>query len=108
MTDIVRKSSYDELSGKMIQEVIYDNSDIIAVNEAQKQDRSSLRKYQGNLVHAARVHMGDVDRLKAMGYDLLSPDPAEVRRALCYLQANEQKLLTVEGKPFAMHRQTWV
>ncbi|MEN9839251.1 MAG: hypothetical protein RL177_730 [Bacteroidota bacterium] len=46
--------------------------------------------------------------MKNIGYNLLSPDADEVRRALLYIQSNEPLLLTVPGKPFASVRQKWV
>lgn len=96
---------YDD---KVINRVSYDPSDVLEVNAAQRSERQGVGKYKGNLVHAARVHLGDVERLKNLGYNLLSPDPAEVRRALLYIQSEEKKLLTVDGKPFAKTRPKWV
>jgi hypothetical protein len=52
--------------------------------------------------------MGDVQRLINMGYNLLSPDPEEVRRTLLYIQSNEPDLLTVNKKPFAKVRTRWL
>jgi predicted nuclease with TOPRIM domain len=106
MDDIVRTTIIDELENKVINRVTYDNSAVLAQNAIDRQDRTG-QKYQGNLCHVGRVHLGDIERLKNMGYDLLSTDTEEVRRALCYIQANEPHLLTVEGKPFAMHRNSW-
>lgn len=104
---IVETSYFDERDQKMVTKTTYDNSDIVKANVEAQNTASETQRYKGNLVHAARVHMGDIVRLKAQGYDLLSPDPAEVRRALCYLQSNEQQLLTVPGKPFALRRNKW-
>lgn len=75
-----------------------------AIDRAQR----GADKYKGDLVHAGRIHLGDVERLNNLGYNLLSSNPDEVRRALCYVQANEPHLLTLEGKPFARNRNTWV
>lgn len=106
--DIVRTSIFDELENKMVQRVTYDSSDVIALNEAEKKARpEGFGKYKGNMVHVGRVHMGDIERLKNLGYDLLSHDSDEVRRALLYIQSEESSLLTVDGKPFAKHRNKW-
>jgi hypothetical protein len=60
------------------------------------------------MVHVGEIHFGDIERLKNMGYNLLSPDPDEWRRALLYIQSNEWKLLSVDGNPFAAVHQKWV
>lgn len=93
---------------KVINKVSYDPSDVLELNAAQRSERQGPGKYKGNLVHAARVHLGDIERLKNLGYNLLSHDPAEVRRALLYIQSEENKLLTVDGKPFAKTRPKWL
>lgn len=106
--DIVRTSVFDELEGKMVQRVTYDNSDVLDLNEAEKKARpEGFGKYKGNMVHVGRIHVGDIERLKNLGYNMLSPDPDEVRRALLYIQSEETRHLTVEGRPFAKHRNKW-
>jgi hypothetical protein len=108
MTDLIERAHYDELEGRMVIQTTYDNSGVLEANKAAQNEAPEFGRYAGNLVHAARVHMGDVVRLKNLGYDLLSPDPAEVRRALCYMQSEERHLLTVPGNPFAKTRNKWV
>jgi hypothetical protein len=103
-----QESRLDELANKMVVKTTYDNTDVLNVNKAERNDRIDGPQYKGNLVHAARIDMGDVQRLMNMGYNLLSPDPEEVRRALLYIQSNEPDLLTVNGKPFAKVRNRWV
>lgn len=107
MNDLVRTTLYDQLEGKVINRVTYDNSAIVDMNARDRFDRQGTGKYKGNLVHAARVHFGDIERLKNMGYNLLSSDPEEVRRALLYIQSEENDLLSVDGKPFAKKRVKW-
>ena len=99
---------YDEADNKIIEKVTYDNSEIIEDNKRLKNDRSKREQYKGNFVKAASMDMGDVIRLKNQGYNLLSADQEEVKRALLYIQRNEPHLLTVEGKPFAKKRTVWV
>lgn len=108
MDDLVERLHYDENEQKMIVQTTYDNSAVIEANKQAQNATPEFGKYKGNLVHAARLHMGDIVRLKNLGYDVLSSDPAEVRRALCYIQSNEQYLLTITGKPFAKVRNKWV
>lgn len=91
----------------MVVTTTYDNSAVLELNKREKVERAGMGKYKGNLVHVARVHMGDIVRLKGLGYDLLSPDPEEVRRGLLYLQSEEAGMLTVDGKPFAKKRAKW-
>lgn len=104
---LIRTTLYDELEDKVINRVQYDPTDVLDVNAAQRADRQGQQKYKGNLVHAARVHLGDVERLKNLGYNLLSNDADEVRRALLYIQSEEKKHLTVDGKPFSKTRPKW-
>ena len=108
MSIIREESKLDEQSGKMVVKTTYDNSAVLELNKADRNDRIDGRRYKGTLVHAARIDMGDVLRLRSLGYDMLSPDPAEVRRCLLYIQANEPALLTVPGRPFAKVRSRWV
>lgn len=107
---IVEKQTYDEQEGKMIVETIYDNTPVLEANKAAQNDAPEIGRYMGKdrLIHVGSLHMGDVTRLKNMGYDVLAADPAEVRRALLYIQSNEPHLLTVPGKPFAKVRPKWV
>ncbi len=107
---IVEKLTYDQLEDKMVVETVYDNTDIVEANKAAQNESPSIGRYMGGdkLVHVGRLHMGDIVRLKNLGYDVLAADPAEVRRALLYIQSNEPHLLTVPGKPFAKVRPKWV
>jgi hypothetical protein len=101
-------SKLDESSGKMVVTTTYDNTDVLELNKAERNEKTDGPQYKGNLVHAARIDMGDIIRLANMGYDLLSSDPEEVRRGLLYIQSNEPHLLTVNGKPFAKTRSRWL
>ena len=105
---IVTKSFYDEESDKLVTQLTYDNSAVLSANiEAQKQAPETGR-YKGNFAHVGRVHMGDIARLKAAGFDLLSSDPEEVKRALLHIQSNERHLLMVPGTPIARKKTQWV
>jgi len=104
---VIRTTIYDQLEDKVINRVTYDNTAILEQNAIDRANRQGSDKYKGTLVHAARVDIGDIERLKNLGYDLLSPNPDEVRRTLLYIQSNEQKFLTVDGKPFARHKVKW-
>lgn len=108
MPDLIERKTYDELEDKIVTETIYDNSEVLRVNAAERAEAPEVGRYKGNLAHVGRIHMGDVTRLANLGYDILSADPDEVRRALLYVQSNEPHLLTVPGKPFAKVRPKWV
>jgi hypothetical protein len=111
MSILKTESKLDETSGKMLVTTTYDNTAVLELNKAERNERIDGPQYQaGNskLIHAARIDMGDVQRLINLGYNLLSPDPEETRRALLYIQSNEPDLLTVNSKPFAKVRPRWV
>lgn len=108
MSELIRQSSYIESEDKLVVKTTYDNSGIIEANKQARNDASEFQKYKGNLCHVGRLHLGDIERLANMGYNLFSPDHDEVRRALVYIQENEPYLLTVPGKPFAKVRNKWV
>lgn len=102
------ETSYDELSDKIVVNTIYDNSDVLRVNAEARAEKVDGAQFKGKLAHVARIDMGDIQRLYNEGYNLLSPDPDEVRRALLYVQANEPHLMTVNKKAFAKKRGIWV
>lgn len=105
--DLVTRSTFDDLTGRMIQRTTYDNSAVLEANRQAQNDAPTWGRYAGTMAHVGRVHMGDIVRLRNEGYDLLSADPEEVRRALLYIQSEESHLLTVPGKPFAKQRVKW-
>jgi hypothetical protein len=102
------ESHYDDRDNKMVVTTTYDNSAVLELNKAQRNEKVDGAQFKGNLAHVGRIDMGDVQRLINMGYNLLSPDPEEVRRTLLYIQSNEPDLLTVNKKPFAKVRTRWL
>jgi len=112
MNDIHESKHFNQKTGVMTSKVTYDNSDVLASNKEARDNESKRNKFrhQGNsgLVHVGKIHLGDIARLKTLGYDLMSPDPAEQRKALLYIQAQEPFLLKTTAKPFAKKKQTWV
>ena len=90
---------------------VYDSSGTIDANKKARDRTPRTGKYaaaNAGLVHALRIEEGDVLRLRNMGYNLLSPDKDEFRRALLYIQQNEPWHMVVDGKPFAKNRAAWV
>lgn len=108
MSILREESKLDELTGKMVVKTTYDNSAVLEMNKAQRNEKVDGQQFKGNLAHVARIDMGDIQRLYNLGYNLLSPDPDEIRRGLLYIQANEPWLLTVNKKPFSKVRNRWV
>lgn len=100
---------YDEMEDRLTVNTSYDAQPVLDSNKRIKNSLNSkaIQKYNGEMVHAARFNEGDIVRLKNLGYNLLSPDQDEVRRALVYVQENEPHLMLVHGKPFAKQRMKW-
>jgi hypothetical protein len=107
MNDLQETSHYDEASDSLIVRTSYDNRALLAANLAERNAASETNRYKGNLVKVGSIHLGDVQRLKNEGYNLLSPDPDEVKRALLYIQSNEKALLTMPGTPIGKRKQAW-
>lgn len=98
---------YDERDDKIIVKTTYDNSAVLAQNAIERNAAPEFGRYKGNLVKVASIELGDVVRLKNLGYDVLAADPAEARRALLYIQSNEPHLMTVPGTPIARAKTSW-
>ena len=108
MTDLLETSHYDEASDSLVVRTSYDNRATLAENLLEKNAAPETGRYKGNLVKIGSIHLGDVARLKNEGFNLLSPDPDEVKRALLHIQSNERALLTVPGTPIAKRKTQWV
>ena len=106
---LIEKLHYAEDSDTLAVETIYDNS---AVLEQNARDRNEIgmpvmgSKNQ-RLVKVASLHPGDIVRLKNMGYDLMSSDPAEAHRALLYVRNTEPAFLTTDKKVIADRKAIW-
>jgi hypothetical protein len=107
MSEIKETDYYDHANDRLITKYEQDVEPILDANRALRNATPETGKYRGNLVHAASLSEVDVLRLKNLGYDLLSPDPDERRRALVYIQQNEPHHLVINGKPFARKRPKW-
>ena len=107
MTDFKETSTYDEATDSLIVRTTYDNSAVIANNILNKNLAPETGRYKGNFVKVGEIHLGDIIRLKSMGYNLLSPDPDEVKRALLYIQAEEKAHLSVPGTPIGKKKHAW-
>lgn len=108
MSDLVETTLYDEATDTLAIKTSYDNRAVIAQNIMERNLAPETGRYKGNLVRVARFHEGDVLRLKNEGFNLMSNDPEEVKRALLHIQANEPHLMTVPGKPIGRKKTQWI
>jgi len=108
MSDLVETSAYDEATDTLVVKTSYDNSLVLADNLEMKNLAPESGRYKGErLIRVGNIHLGDIVRLKNMGFNILSPDPDEWRRALLYVQAEEKALMCMPGTPIAKKKQAW-
>ena len=107
MADLIETSHYDEATDSLTVVTHFDNRAVLAENALVKNLQPETGRYKGNLVKVGTIHLGDVARLKNLGYDLLSSDPEEVKRALRYIQAEEPAHLSMPGTPIGKKKQSW-
>jgi len=104
----MEKMEYIDSEDKLVITTTYDPTE--AMEEAAMHRAGSPVKVGSKgqeLVLAAVIPMEHIVALRNIGYDLLSPDPAEYRRALCYIQSEQANFMAMEGNPFALHRPKW-
>lgn len=105
----MERTTYLEAEDRLVVETIYDPAETI---EANKEARALAPKHKISngkmLTKVMEIEAEHIVALKNLGYNLLSPDPEEWRRALLYIQANEPVWMTVNGKPIAAFKQKWV
>jgi hypothetical protein len=100
---------YIEETDQLVTETIYDPTDVIEQNAAIRASGKPVvigSKGQ-ELVLAMSLPIEHVEALKNEGYNLLSHDKDEVRRALLYVQQNQHKFLTTDKKMIADRKQAW-
>ena len=106
---MLQKSHLDENSGKMVVETFYDPEETILANAEQRANGRVMVGSKGQqMLHVASIPLEHVQALINQGYNLLSADPQEVKRAMLYIQANERAWMTVDGNPIAKVHQKWV
>jgi len=109
-TGAIETHEYDPTTGDMHVKKTYDVQEVLDDNLRARNDAPEFGRYDGGktgLVHAARVSQDDISRLNMLGYNLLSHDPDEAKRALLYLQSEEKYHLRLPGKPFAKKKLIW-
>jgi hypothetical protein len=105
----MEKMEYIDSEDKLVITTTYDPSETI---DANKEARALAPKHHISngklLTKVMDIDADHITALKNLGYNLLSPDPDEWKRALLYIQSNEPVWLTVNGNPIASFRQRWI
>lgn len=106
----MEKIHYREHDDALIVETIYDPTPVLEANKAIR--NSGEREYFGSkgqrMLKVASIDMDHIVALRNQGYDLLSPDRDEVRRALLYVQSSENAWMLMDGKPIGEKHQKWL
>jgi hypothetical protein len=106
---IAENRTYIEDTDTLVVETLYDATETIEANKEARALAPKHRVSSGKLLTKVMdIDMEHILALKNKGYNLLSPDPAEWKRALLYIQNHEPVWLTVNGKPIAAFEQKWV
>lgn len=102
----MQTSSIVDSDGRLVVKTTYDPTATIEANKEARAIAPKHRVSNGKLLtKVMEIDEGHIVALKNLGYNLLSPDPDEWKRALLYIQANEPVWMTVNGKPIAQFRQ---
>lgn len=102
--------SYIESEDKLVVKTIYDATQVIEENKALRNsgERVTIGSKGQQLVLAMRIPVEHVVALRNLGYDLLSADPEESRRAMLYMQTHEADFCVTDKKMIAERKQRWV
>lgn len=104
----MEKRSYIESEDLLVVETIYDPTETLEQNAQDRANGPVMVGSKGqSLQLAARIDMDHLVALKKLGYDVMSADPDERRRALSYIQSEQSKWMTTDQKVFAPRRNTW-
>ena len=91
--------------------VVHTRYDPTATIEANAEARALAPKHRVSngklLTKVMDIDEGHIVALKNLGYNILSPDPDEVKRALLYIQAEEKHHLTMPGNPIGKKKHAW-
>lgn len=101
------KTTYHHEADKLHVKYVYDAEPVIEQNKVERNEFTDYKSsaIAGGLVKVATLHKGDYERIKNLGYDILSSDPDEVKRALLFIQSEQKALMTVTGKPIGKKTQ---
>ena len=108
---LAQSSSFLPEADKIVTTTVYDIEPALRQAEADRQAGGVVIGSKGQqLLKACEFPIDHITRVKEeSGYDLLSPDPAQWRMALLYIQQNHQRLMSTEKKVFTgREAQKWV
>ena len=101
-------TEYDPSTDTLNTKVVYDVEPQLDSNKAERNACPEFGKYKGGSFHKVMsIDMNDIQRLKGLGYNLMSHDQDEVKRALLYVQSEEKYQMTVTGTPIARKKTLW-
>lgn len=105
----MEKRSYIPELDRLVVETIYDAEPAMLEAEAARQQGDVLIGSKGQqLLKACIIPLEHILRVKEeSGFDLLSPDPDQWRRALVYIQQHHQKFMATDRKVFSVHKPKW-
>lgn len=100
---------YIEQGDTLVIKTTYDAEPALLAAEAARQaGKVQIGSKGQELTLACVLPLEHIEKIKNEGHgDLLSPDPAEYRRALVYIQQHEQQFMATDKKAFAIHRPKW-
>jgi len=104
----MERVTYIESEDRLVVETLYDAEP--AMREAawaRAQGKVQIGSKGQELTLACVIPLEHITALKNEGYDLLSPDPAEHRRALVYIQQNQQRFMATDKKVFSVEKPKW-
>jgi len=104
----MEKTTYIESEDRLVVETIYDAEPAMREAEMSRQMGGVMVGSKGQqMLKACVIPLEHIVKLRNEGYNLLSPDPAEFRRALVYIQNNQQKFMATDKKVFSTHKPSW-
>lgn len=105
----MEKVSYIEAEDRLVVETIYDAEPaLIEAEQARQHGKVAVGSKGQELTLACVIPLEHITAIKNAGHgDLLSPDPAEYRRALVYIQQNQQLFMATDKKVFSVQKPKW-
>jgi uroporphyrinogen-III synthase len=107
----MERTTYIESEDRLVVETIYDAEPAIREAEEARQQGGVFVGSKGQqMLKACVIPVEHIQRVKQeSGFDLLSPDPDQWRKALLYIQQNHQRFMATDKKVFTgREAQKWV
>jgi len=104
----MERVTYIESEDRLVVETLYDAQDALdEAAAARAHGKVQIGSKGQELTLACVIPLEHITALKNEGYDFLSPDPAEFRRALVYIQQNQQRFMATDKKVFSTVKPKW-